>query len=228
MKKTVALSVLLALFGFAAGPSFAAPATAPRPRVPAGPKRIATAGEDLIKLLPRSTIGVVVINLKRALMIDALGEAMQELKVKAAYDEFIEMSGIDLKKDGAYIGIGVPAPDGAGPFSFSTAGGNSPKFGIIIDLKYDQGRLRGLIKEKAPAAKEETYEGMTIYSNLDGGDTQATPSGPHVRGSSASKSPSLTLPASSSATTARASRASSTFTGRKPNRWPRTPKWPPS
>ena len=182
MKKTVALSVLLALFGLAAGPSFAAPATAPRPRVSTGPKRIASAGEDLIELLPRSTIGVVVINLKRALMIDALGEAMQELKVKAAYDEFIEMSGIDLKKDGAYIGIGVPAPDGAGPFSLSTAGGNSPKFGIIIDLKYDQVRLRGLIKEKAPAAKEEAYEGMTIYSNLDGGDTQATPSGPNVTG----------------------------------------------
>jgi tetratricopeptide (TPR) repeat protein len=182
MRKNVALVGLLALIGVVISSAFAARPAAPRSGVPTPSEQPAAAGEDLIKFLPRSTIVVVVLNLKRTLVIDAIAEAMQELKFKAAYDEFIKMSGIDLMRDVGYIGLGIPASKGAGLFSMSTPGSDPRKFGIIVNLKYDQGRLLGLIKEKAPAAKEETYEGMTIYSNLDGGDTEATPAGRYGMG----------------------------------------------
>ncbi len=46
--------------------------------------------------------------------------------------------------------------------------------GAVISLKYDKARLQSLIKEKAPEAKEELYNGVTVYSNLDGGKAKQT------------------------------------------------------
>jgi tetratricopeptide (TPR) repeat protein len=175
MKKRTVLLVLSALAIILIGPGIVMTASVPRPGAPAGSGRLASVGEDLIKLLPRSTIGVVVLNLKRILEIEAIDKALQAPQAKEAFDELVKMIGIDLKKDIAYVGFGVPASEGTRLFSMPGPGSDPRRFGIIVNVKYDQARLQGLIKEKAPAAKEETYDGMTIYSNLGGGENQVTP-----------------------------------------------------
>ncbi len=169
MKKNVALLVLLAFIDVSVAPGWAARAAASRPGMSTGPGQIAAAGEDLIKLLPRSTVVVVVNDIKRIMEIDAVDKASQDPKVKERYDEFVKMSGIDLKKDVAYVGIGAPASGDASRFFMPSRETGIKNLGIIVRLKYDKARLQGLIKEKTPEAKEERYNGVTVYSNLDEG-----------------------------------------------------------
>ncbi|MGZ5453828.1 MAG: hypothetical protein ACXW2R_06465, partial [Candidatus Aminicenantales bacterium] len=129
-----------------------------------GVKTGAAAGEALIKMLPSSTTGVVAIDVQRLMGTEAVAKALQDPKSKAKYDEFVKMSGIDPMKDITYVGIGL-----VGTFT-----GGAPEGGAIISLKYDKAKLQSLIKEKAPEAKEELYNGVTVYSNLDGGKAKQT------------------------------------------------------
>ena len=120
----------------------------------------AAAGEALIKLLPKGSMGVMAVDIHRALATEAATKALQDPKAKEKYDEFVKMSGIDPLKDISYIGVGLS----------TAAPGREPDGGIIISLTYDKAKLQGLIKDKAPEAKEELYSGVTIYSRLDGKD----------------------------------------------------------
>jgi hypothetical protein len=129
-----------------------------------GAKSGAAAGEDLIKLLPKGTMGVMAVDIHRALTTEAATKMLQDPKAKEKLDEFVKMSGIDPLKDVSYFGIGLSA----------APGGQEPDGGIIVSLKYDQARLQGLIKEKAPEVKEELYSGVTIYSQIDGQGAKQT------------------------------------------------------
>ena len=123
-----------------------------------GVKSGAAAGEALIKMFPKSSTGVIGLDVQRLMGTEAVAKALQEPKAKEKYDEFVKMSGIDPMKDISYVGIG-----GYGALS-------APAFegGAIISLKYDKAKLQSLIKEKAPESKEELYNGVTVYSNIDG------------------------------------------------------------
>lgn len=125
--------------------------------VSTGPKSGAAAGEALIKLMPRSTTGVMAFDFHRAMGTEAATKALQDPKTKEKLDEFIKMSGIDPMKDISYLGIGL-----------SGDGMNLKDGAVIFAMAYDKAKLQSLIKEKAPEAKEELYDGVTIYSNLDG------------------------------------------------------------
>lgn len=128
-----------------------------------GVKSGAAAGEALIKLLPKGSMGVMAVDIHRALATEAATKALQDPMAKEKYDEFVGMSGIDPIKDISYIGVGI-----------SAAAGGEPDGGIIVSLKYDKAKLQGLIREKAPEAAEEIYNGVTIYSRLDGKDAKQT------------------------------------------------------
>jgi hypothetical protein len=131
-----------------------------------GIKSGAAAGEALIKLLPKSTMGVMAVDVARAMGTDATAKALQNPMAKEKYDEFVKMSGIDPMKDISYFGFGlVGTPSAAAPEGDG---------GFIVELKYDKAKLLGVLKEKAPEVKEETYNGVVIYSNLDGGKSKQT------------------------------------------------------
>lgn len=131
-----------------------------------GVKSGAAAGEALIKLLPKSTMGVVAVDVARVMGTEATVKALQEPKAKEKYDEFVKMTGIDPTKDISYFGFGlIGAPSGAAPEGDG---------GFIVNLKYDKAKLLGVLKEKAPEVKEETYNGVIVYSNLDGGKSKQT------------------------------------------------------
>ena len=155
MKKTTSLGLALLLTVLFAS---CAPAT--------GVKSGAAAGEALVKMMPMGTTGVVAVDVKRVLATEAVVKALQDPKTKEKYDEFIKMSGIDPMKDITYLALGLIG----GPSGMAQEGG------AIINLKYDLAKLKGLIKEKAPEAKEEIYNGVAVYSGLDGSglDKQTT------------------------------------------------------
>jgi Protein of unknown function (DUF3352) len=123
----------------------------------------AAAGEALIKMLPSTSTGIVAVDVKRAMETDASKKALEDPKTKTQYDEFVKMSGIDPMKDITYLGFGLIGPIGAGDM----------QGGAIITLTYDKAKLQALIKEKAPEAKEELYNGVTVYRSLDGTDSKA-------------------------------------------------------
>jgi hypothetical protein len=123
----------------------------------------AAAGEALIKLMPKGTTGVMAIDVRRAMGTEAAKKTLQDPKAKEKYDEFVKMSGIDPMKDVAYVGIGL-----TGTMA------NLKEGGVIINMKYDQARIRALIKEKAPESTEEAYNGIPVFSNLDGSETEKT------------------------------------------------------
>ena len=117
----------------------------------------AAAGEALIKMVPKASTGVIAVDVQRIMTTDAVVKALQDPKNKAKLDEFVKMSGIDPTKDIYYLGGG-----GQGALKGGFEGG------VIVSLKYDKAKLQSVIKEKAPEAKEETYEGVTVYGNVDG------------------------------------------------------------
>jgi hypothetical protein len=129
----------------------------------ATPKSGAAAAAALIKMLPKTATGVVGIDVRQLMTSEGVTKALQDPKTKGNLDDFIKMSGIDPTKDIFYAGIGlIGSPTG------------SAQGAAIITLKYDKAKLQALIKEKAPEAKEEVYQGVTIYSNIDGDGKQKT------------------------------------------------------
>jgi len=122
-----------------------------------GAKSGAAAGEALVKMLPGASTGVVAVDVKRAMATEAALKAFQDPKAKAKLDEFIQMSGIDPRKDITYLGFGL----------IREAGANDMEGGAILTLTYDKARLQALIKEKAPESKEVVYNGVTLYTGID-------------------------------------------------------------
>lgn len=122
-----------------------------------GAKSGAAAGEALIKMLPGASTGVVAVDFKRAMESEAALKAFQEPTAKAKLDEFIQMSGIDPRKDITYLGLGLIG-----------AAAEGMQVGAVVNLNYDRARLQALIKDKAPEAKEVPYNGVTLYTGIDG------------------------------------------------------------
>jgi hypothetical protein len=117
----------------------------------------AAAGEALIKMVPKASTGIVALDVQRLMTTDSVVKALQDPKNKEKLDEFVKMSGIDPAKDIYYLGGG-----GQGALQGAFEGG------VIVSLRYDKAKLQSLIKDKAPEAKEELYEGVTVYSHIDG------------------------------------------------------------
>lgn len=153
MKKATILGLTILLLGTLA-------ACAPK----AGDKSGAAAGEALIKLMPKGTTGVIAIDLQRAMGTEAAQKALQQPEAKAKYDEFVAMSGIDPMKDISYVAVGLKG----------MTADELQEVGVVINMSYDRDKLLGLIKEKAPDVVEEAYNGVTVYSNLDGVEGKQT------------------------------------------------------
>jgi hypothetical protein len=152
MKKAIVLTLAIVLAAFAACTATTSARSG------------AAAGEALIKMLPGTSTGIIAVDVKRAMETEAAKKALQDPKAKAQYDEFVKMSGIDPMKDITYLGFGLIGPMGA----------KDMDGGAIITLTYDKAKLQALIKEKAPEAKEEIYNGVTLYSSLDGAEAKQT------------------------------------------------------
>ena len=166
MKKNVALVVLLVFVVIWLAPGCATRAPEPRSGLSTGPGRSAAVVDDLIKLLPRSTTTVIVLDVKRFWDTERTLKFLHDLEAGKGYDEYNKMIDLDPKEDIDYVGIGLDL--------FPAGQAAIEDGGIIISLRYDRAKLQGLIKDKAPWAKEEIYSGVPIYSNL-GGDKVKLP-----------------------------------------------------
>ncbi len=152
MKKTTTIGSIVLFVLFLAS-------CAPSSSIKAG----SASAESLIKLLPKTVMGVIANDVHRGMTMAFVSKMLQDPKAKEKYDEFVKMIGLDPMKDVYFIVGGFSAaPNGAGQ-----------EGGIIVNLKYNKDNFLAVLKEKAPGSQSTSYNGVTIYSNLDGTETKS-------------------------------------------------------
>ncbi|MBN1221844.1 MAG: hypothetical protein JXB23_01255 [Candidatus Aminicenantes bacterium] len=159
MRKFSAISIALLLVIFA-GISCGKKAEAPK----AG----SASPDDLLKLLPVNAKGVFFMNINQAMSIEAVDKAITTSKDYKKFQEFVETTQLDPRKD-VYFAVLAMTGD---------LGKKEEKGVAIINLKYDQDKILTLIKQKmkeeadvqedveekeAAELIEEQYNGKTIY-----------------------------------------------------------------
>jgi hypothetical protein len=118
--------------------------------------------ESLVRLLPKSAGGIFAIDVHRGMAMASVSKMLQDPKAKQKYDEFVKIAGIDPFKDVYIVVIGLMAtPNGLGQ---EGAG--------IVNLNYNKDSLLAIMKDKAPGFQSAPYNGVTIYSNLDGTESK--------------------------------------------------------
>ncbi len=120
--------------------------------------------ESLIKLLPNTVMGVFAIDVHRGITTPSVSKMLQDPQAKQKYDEFVKLAGIDPMKDVYFVVMGLTA----------TPNAMSQEGGVIVNLKYNKDSFLAIMKEKAPEFQSSSYNGVTIYSNLDGSETKRT------------------------------------------------------
>ncbi|MBE0713306.1 MAG: hypothetical protein IH583_13090, partial [Candidatus Aminicenantes bacterium] len=154
MKKATSIGsiVLLAVFLLAS--------CAPSSSIKAG----SATAESLIRLLPKTSMGVFAVDVHRGMATPSVSKMLQDPQAKQKYDEFVKMAGIDPMKDVYFVVMGLTA----------TPNATSQEGGVIVNLRYNKDGFLAVMKDKAPEFQSESYNGVTIYSNLDGTETKQT------------------------------------------------------
>lgn len=120
--------------------------------------------ESLVRLLPKTALGVIAIDVNRAMATPSVSKMLQNPQAKQKYDEFVKLTGIDPMKDVYFVVMGLTA----------TPNATGQEGGGIVNLKYNKDSFLAIMKEKAPEFQSESYNGVAIYSNLDGAKTKQT------------------------------------------------------
>ncbi|MCK7481461.1 MAG: hypothetical protein M0C28_32980 [Candidatus Moduliflexus flocculans] len=120
-----------------------------------------------IKLLPKSTMGVMAVDVTRAMGTDMAAKALQDPKSRQQYDEFVAMTGIDPMKDISYFGFGI--------ISTSSGRRDPGRRRLHRQSEIRQGQAPRPAQGESPrVSRTEAYNGIAIYSNLDGAEAKQT------------------------------------------------------
>lgn len=121
---------------------------------------------ELFSLLPDNAAGVFSVNFKKMAQLDFFDKMIKEAEKKEPkkpgelfenYQDFVNKTGIDPKKDVHAMAFGLYGPLGT----------KEPDTVFLANLNYTQNTILTLIKEKAPGYAEETYEGVGIHKFKD-------------------------------------------------------------
>jgi len=122
-----------------------------------GLKAGSATGKSMLKLIPASARIVLMLDVHRSLTADAVTKALKDEKMKQKYDGFVKMAGLDPMKDIYLLAAGLSG----------TPAGNEREGAILINLRYNKDQLLAKLKGIAKDLQEETYNGLTIYKNID-------------------------------------------------------------
>ncbi len=114
--------------------------------------------EDMLRLLPKATTGVVLIDVGRAMNTEVVSKAIKEGDNAVKYQEMIKKTGIDPQKDLYFLAIGMTG---------SLTGGNTSGVGIL-NLKYSKNALLAKLKEGEAKFTEGVYEGVATITVPEG------------------------------------------------------------
>ena len=117
-----------------------------------------TAEEALLRLLPKETRGLVMVDVHKAMTTEAVAKALKDENTSKKYDALVQSLGIDPAKDISAFAIA---------FMDKTPGSPAPNGAAVINLKYGKDSLLGKLREDIKSLHEETYSGFTIYKKTD-------------------------------------------------------------
>lgn len=147
MKKLTALGIVLVFVLFSLS-SCKKEAAAPK----AGQASVG----DMLRLVPEDAIGVISIDIHRAMSTEMADKAIKESEDYQKYQEFIQMTGIDPQKDIYFVAVAL------------TEATKEAEGGAIINMKFDKEALIKVAKAKAEEEgqqiKEEDYSGIPVYT----------------------------------------------------------------
>jgi len=119
-------------------------------------KKASSPADKILTLLPKTTQGVIVVDIKRAMSLEFVSKALKDPKNSQKFAEFIKETGIDPEKDIQALAIGVSGELKEGKTAGSGAG--------IISLTYNKDMLLAKIKKEVPGMTEQTYDGITMFT----------------------------------------------------------------
>jgi hypothetical protein len=124
---------------------------APQPSAPkAGSARV----DDMLTLIPKDVQGVFFVDVHKAASTEFMDKQLKEEDAQEKYQEFVQETGIDPKKDIYFLAAGL-----------SKGLGEKKQEGVVIlNLKYDKEALLAKVKEEEGELSEEDYNGITLYS----------------------------------------------------------------
>lgn len=121
---------------------------------------------NLFSLLPDNAAGVFSVNFDKLTQLAFFDKMIKESDQKKAtdtkkffknYQDFVDKTGIDPKKDVHNLAFGL----------YGQLGTKEPDTVFLANLNYKQNALLTLIKEQAPGFSQDTYNGVDVYKFKD-------------------------------------------------------------
>jgi hypothetical protein len=120
---------------------------------------------DTLKMLPENASGVILVNFKKLTQLEFFDKMLKEEDEKKAgkpgkvfenYRDFVNKTGIDLKKDVSSMAIAIIG-------KLAGAGKGEPDMVAVANLNYDKNKIMALVKEKAGELTEEAYNNVPVF-----------------------------------------------------------------
>lgn len=121
---------------------------------------------ELYSYIPDTATGLFTINFKKFTSISAFDKIKDDMKFDDLskkqkffkdYEDFIEKTGIDPKKDINSVVVAV----------FSELDDKDPELSVIANLNYDKQKLLAVLKESGKDFQTSDFNGRTLYSGKD-------------------------------------------------------------
>lgn len=121
---------------------------------PAAPQAGQAKAEDMMSFFPKSTRGLIVIDVHRIMQTEVAQKAIEEDKNFQKYQEFIQETGIDPKKDVFFFIAGLGSNE---------ATGNKQEGVAVLNLRYNRDLLLSKVKKESIEIQETDYNGVRLY-----------------------------------------------------------------
>jgi hypothetical protein len=115
-------------------------------------------------MLPENASGVILVNFKKLTQLEFFDKMIKEEDEKADkpgevfenYQDFVDKTGIDLKKDVSSMAVAFMG-------KLAGAGKGEPDMVAVASLNYDKNKIMALVKEKGGKVSEETYNNVPVF-----------------------------------------------------------------
>jgi len=118
---------------------------------------------NLLSLIPENASGIFLINLEKITKLENFNEIIDKKEKKFSlkpfkdYQDFIEKTGIDPKKDLYSIALGF----------YGDIGKKNIDIALVINLNYNENKILDIFKKKNKNYYEEKFKKYVIYKFLD-------------------------------------------------------------
>lgn len=135
-----------------------------------GKEKVTTGGDvNLLSMIPADAAGVMTMNFEKIRNLDFFKEAVAKMESKQAdadtekafksYQDFVNKTGIDLRKDLHAVAVGL--------FGDFQAAGNDPDFAMVARIDMDRQKILDIVKSEGKELTPMEYKGQEMFLTKD-------------------------------------------------------------